>query len=271
MPPQPRSTRAGIEVALRAIRTPGDPTGHHLRLAVEIEPVSVDLLAPAQANTVGGVEVVPFPINLVPTGQRGSLAVLSGLEVALRAVGAPGDPAGFHAVLAIEVVPLPINLLAPFHRVTVGAIIVGVAVHPSPSVRRAREHNLLRRRGKRGEREIHVAVLSILAIHGTDRSKLPDIGVGHATGRRSPRIACHPSRPSVAFHHIRAEYIGRQYIVEPVLVRVDANFVSRGANRIAVRGSYFAEHVRSHLLLGSVLHIKVDRKRKVRWRDACGL
>ena len=103
------------------------------------------------------------------------------MEVALGAVG-PGDPAGLHAGGGVEVVPLPINLLAPFHRFTVGTIVVGVSVHPCPSVRRAREHNLLRRRRKRGEREIHIAVFAILATHGTDRGELPDIGIGHTAG-----------------------------------------------------------------------------------------
>ena len=195
----------------------------------------------------------------MPTGQRGSLAVLSGLEVALRAVGAPGDPAGLHAALAVEVIPLPIDLLAPLHSLAIGTVIVGVAVHPRPGVGRAGEHHLLGRRGERCEREVHIAV----ARHATHLARLRELPkIGRERHVRSadcaPGILCNPSAPGAI-----VENGACQVFLPPSLVRVNTHFVSRSLNLVAKCFCKLAALSISQAQLAIIFEIVVDGQRQI--------
>lgn len=103
----------GAKVTLGLIGVPGNPTGHHLVLPIEVVPAAVNLLLPLHRLKGLGVEVVGLAANLLEP--RTGLAVSA--EVAFGAVGVPGEQtAGIHLVLAIEVVQIAVDGLFPFHR-----------------------------------------------------------------------------------------------------------------------------------------------------------
>ena len=109
---------------------PGHPPLLHYARPVEVEEVAPYLLAPAQGLARGGVEVVPLAGELLPAGQRPPVPV----EVALQAIGIPGDPAPLHDAGAVEVVPVAADLLAPLHRLPVGSVVVGLATNRLPNI-----------------------------------------------------------------------------------------------------------------------------------------
>ena len=92
--------------------------------------MAADLLAPADGLAAGRAEVVPLAGELLPSRERPPVPV----EVALQAVGVPGDPAPLHDAGAVEVVPVAADLLGPLHRPPVGAVVVGLASDRLPNI-----------------------------------------------------------------------------------------------------------------------------------------
>ena len=103
----------------------------HLRFLVEVEPVSVNVLAPTNTFTGSGIEVIPFRAHLFPARLT---APRLGVEVALQAIFVPGKQARVHFALLVEVEPVSVDVLAPtntFARTRIEVVPLAVRLHPA--------------------------------------------------------------------------------------------------------------------------------------------
>ena len=102
-----------------------------LRFLVKVAPASIAVLAPTNASTGVGIEVIPFRVHLFPPRLA---APRLGIEVALQAIFVPGKQARVHFALLVKVEPVSIYVLAPtnaFARTRVEVIPLAVRLYPA--------------------------------------------------------------------------------------------------------------------------------------------